>query len=120
MDALSKEEKRVECNIIIAINMLLMSNVLRSFKEPNCPLFVLYISLTVIFYYLFYFSVASSALGTTTSSTTLSGAKYTTPQNVTRVTVALKAEKTTMIHSTTGNKCNYRNISNFPVLHFKA
>ena len=112
MDVVSKKEKRVECDIIIAINMLPM--------EPNVPSFVLYISLTVIFYYLFYFSVASSALSTTTSSTTLSGANYTTPQNVARVTVALSAEKTTMIQPTTGNKCNYRNISNFPVLHFKT
>ena len=88
--------------------------------EPDCPLFVLYISLTVIFY-VFYFSEASSPLSTTPSPspTTLSGANYTAPQNVTRVTAALSAENSTMIQSTTGDKYNYRNISNFPVLHLR-
>ena len=62
--------------------------------------------ITVKFFRVFSFSVASCALSTTPSPTTLSGTKfnYTTPENVTRVTTASSREKTMIIQSTAGNK----------------
>jgi len=47
------------------------------------------------------------------AGTTRRGANYTKPTNVTRAAAASSTEKTTIIQSTTSNKCNCRNISIF-------
>ena len=90
-------KKRAKVNIIIAINTQLVA------MPITCTVhFIINNCLILCFLNLF---VASSALSTTPSSTTLSGASNETPKNVrptTRTTAASSTEKPMISHSASG------------------